>query len=75
MRNVTASTNKVEILYCPDENTEKAELFSLRAPLSGKQLQTAKLFGKKCLVRASLGGVDTTILWDTGSQVSIVGSN
>lgn len=75
MRNVTASTNKVEILYCPDENTEKAELFSLRAPLSGKQLQTAKLFGKKCLVRASLGGVDTTVLWDTGSQVSIVGSN
>ncbi len=43
------------------------------APPTGKQQQAAKLVGKRCLVGASLGGVDTTILWDTGSQVSIVG--
>ena len=75
MRNVTANTSKIEILHCPAEKIEKAELFSLGAPLTGKQRQTAKLVGKRCLVRASLGGVDTTILWDTGSQVSIVGTN
>ncbi|TKS65275.1 Retrovirus-related Pol polyprotein [Collichthys lucidus] len=75
VRNVTASTSKIEVLHCPAENTEEAELFGLRAPLTGKQLQTAKLVGKKCLVRASLGGVDTTALWDTGSQVSMVGNN
>lgn len=69
MKNVTANTSKIEILHCPTENTEKAELLNLRAPLTGKQRQTAKLVGKRYLVRASLGGVDTTILWDTGSQV------
>jgi len=68
----TANTSKIEIRHCPAE--EKAELFSLGAPLTGKQWQTAKLVGKRCLVRASLGGVDTTVLWDTGSQVSIVGT-
>lgn len=51
------------------------DLFNLKTPLTGKQQQTAKLVGKRCLVRASLGRVDTTILWDTGSQVSIVGAN
>ncbi len=45
------------------------------APLTGKQQQAAKLVGKRCLVGASLGGVDTTILWDTGSQASIVGAD
>jgi len=68
MRNTSASTNKIEILIHPAENTDNVDLFSLRA-------KTAKLVGKRCLVRASLGGVDTSILWDTRSQVSIVGMN
>lgn len=75
MRNTSANTSKIEIHSHPAENAENVELFSLRAPLTGKQRQTAKLVGKRCLVRASLGGVDTSILWDTGSQVSIVGTN
>lgn len=54
---------------------DQADLFSLRAPLTGKQRQMVKLVGKRCLVCASLGGVDAGILWDTGSQVSIVGTN
>ena len=54
---------------------DQADLFSLRAPLTGKQRKTAKLVGKRCLVSTSLGGIDTTVLWDTGSQVSIVGTN
>lgn len=70
-RNVTANTSKIEIQSQPSQ----VDLFSLEAPLTGKQRQTAKLVGKRCLVRASLGGVNTTVLWDTGSQVSIVGTN
>ncbi|KAL7842136.1 hypothetical protein SRHO_G00238250 [Serrasalmus rhombeus] len=57
------------------EDETKTDLFSLKTPLTGKQWQAAKLVGKRCQVRASLGGVDTTILWDTGSQVSIVGKS
>ena len=32
------------------------------------------LVGKKCTVQCSLNGVETTALWDTGAQVSIVSS-
>lgn len=74
-KNVSANTSKIEIMLQPEGKMGQADLFSLRAPLTGKQRQTAKLVGKRCLVRASLGGVDTAILWDTGSQVSIVGTN
>ncbi len=75
MKNITANTSKIEILHCPAEIAEKVDLFSLQTPLTGKQLKMAKLVGRRRLVRASLGGVDTTILWDTGSQVSVVGTN
>lgn len=74
-KNASVSTNKIDIRLHHTEDMEKADLFSTNTPLTGKQRQTAKLVGKRCLVRASLGGVDTTILWDTGSQVSIVGTN
>lgn len=46
----------------------------LKSHLNGKQERTAKLVGRRCLVQGSVGGVDTTVLWDTGSQVSIVGA-
>ncbi|KAI4885982.1 hypothetical protein NFI96_028798, partial [Prochilodus magdalenae] len=75
MKKVQSEINKVEAIFHPENDTAGADLFNLRTPLTGKQWQTAKLVGKRCLVRASLGGVDTTILWDTGSQVSIVGRN
>lgn len=39
MKNATASTSKIEILYFPAEYTEKADLLSLGAPLTGKQQQ------------------------------------
>ena len=32
------------------------------------------LVGKRCTVQCSLNGVETTALWDTGAQVSIVSS-
>ncbi len=74
-KNAPVSINKIDIQFQHREDRDKEDLFSLNTPLTGKQQQTAKLVGKRCLVRASLGGVDTTILWDTGSQVSIVGAN
>lgn len=69
-KNASVSTNKIDIRLHHGEDMEKTDLFSVNTPLTGKQRQTAKLVGKRCLV-----GVDTTILWDTGSQVSIVGTN
>lgn len=74
-KNVLANTSKVEITPRLEGKMDQADLCSLRVPLTGKQRQMAKLVGKRCLVCASLGGVDTAILWDTGSQVSIVGTN
>lgn len=71
MKIIIASTSKIEILRCPAETTAKAGHFSLRTPLTSKQLKMAKLVGKG----ASLGGVVTTVPWDTGSQVSVVGTN
>lgn len=44
----------------------------LKTPLNGKQERTAELVGRRCLVQGSINGVETTVLWDTGSQVSIV---
>lgn len=74
-KNVSANTAKIEIMLHSAGKMDQADLFTLKVPLTGKQRQTAKLVGKRCLVRASLGGVDTVVLWDTGSQVSIVGTN
>lgn len=56
MKNVSASTGTIEILPHLEEKMDQADLFSLGSPLTGKQRQTAKLVGKRCLVRASLGG-------------------
>lgn len=73
-KTTTAALNKIEApLHAGSIN--QAGHFHVNALLTGKQQQAAKLVGKKCLVRASLGGVSTTVLWDTGSQVSIVGAN
>ena len=74
-KKISATTNKIEISPHPGGDKDKVDQFTLTAPLSGKQQQAAKLVGKRCLVRAFLGGVDTTVLWDTGSQVSIVGDS
>lgn len=73
-KNVSASTSKIEV-HQPAINLEKADLFSLGVPLTGKQRQAARVVGKRCLVRASLAGVSTTILWDIGSQASTVGAD
>ncbi|KAK7880554.1 hypothetical protein WMY93_032813 [Mugilogobius chulae] len=48
--------------------------FCTTAPLTGKQQQTAKLVGRRCLVQATLNNMNTKVLWDTGSQVSIIGA-
>ena len=41
--------------------------------LSPKEGETvARLVGKKCTVKCFLNGVESTALWDTGAQVSIV---
>lgn len=74
-KNISATTNKIETLLRAEEKMDKDDQFKLKASLTGKQQQTAKLVGKRCLVRASMGGVDTVVLWDTGSQVSIVGAD
>lgn len=66
-KNISATTNKIETLLHPGEKMDNRDPFKLKAPLTGKQQLMAKLVGKRCLVRASIGGVDTTILWDTGS--------
>ena len=58
-----------------DGRKDQVDPFSLRAPLIDKQWQKVKLVGNRCLVCASLGGIDTTVMWDTVSQVSIVGMN
>ncbi|CAI5672713.1 unnamed protein product [Oreochromis niloticus] len=71
----SANSSKIEIILNPEGENHQTDPFSLKAPLTGKQQQMAKLVGKRCQVRGFLGGVDTTILWDTGSQVSIVGTN
>uniref|UniRef100_A0A8C1WAH7 Gypsy retrotransposon integrase-like protein 1 n=1 Tax=Cyprinus carpio TaxID=7962 RepID=A0A8C1WAH7_CYPCA len=68
--NVTSS--KIEITSDIIESLPRAGLSE--APWSNKQEKTASLVGRKCLVKCSLGGVNTSVLWDTGSQVSIVGS-
>lgn len=47
-------------------------MLTSQAPLTRKQERTAKLVGHKSLVQCNLGGILTTVLWDTGSQVSIV---
>ncbi|KAI3363967.1 hypothetical protein L3Q82_001565 [Scortum barcoo] len=73
-KTTTATLNKIEIPL-HSESINQAGHFYLNAPLTGKQQQAARLVGKKCLVRASFGGVSTTVLWDTGSQVSIVGAS
>lgn len=70
-RDTTASTNKIESRVHLGKNTD---LFCTTAPLTGKQHQTAKLVGRRCLVRATMNKVNTKVLWDTGSQVSIVGA-
>lgn len=59
IKNVSARANKIEILLHSEENMDQAGLFSLGVPLTGKQLQTTKLVQKRCLVHASLEGIDT----------------
>lgn len=49
-----------------------AAILTSQTPLTRKQERTAKLVGRKSLVQCNLGGIPTTVLWDTGSQVSIV---
>lgn len=70
-RNTTASTNKIESRAYLGKD---ADVFWTTSPLTGKQHQTAKLVGRRCLVRATMNNVDTRVLWDTGSQVSIIGA-
>ncbi len=74
-KTTAATVNKIKIPLHSEGNADKVDQFNLKGPLTGKQQQAAILVGKKCLVRASLGGVSTTVLWDTGSQVSIMGAD
>lgn len=74
-KNISATTNKIETLLQTGGKMDDVGQFNLKTPLTGKQLKMVKLVGRRCLVQASLGGVDTTILWDSGSQVSIVGAS
>jgi len=68
-KDITASTCKIEI---SSDKLNDVTMLSSQATLSRKQEKTAKLVGRKSLVQCNLGGVPTTVLWDTGSQVSIV---
>ena len=64
-------TSKIEITLtktCAAE-TER------QLPLSRKQERAAKLLGQICLVQCSLDRIKTSVLWDAGLQVSIVGLN
>ena len=68
-KDTTASTCKIEVAT---DRLNYAATLTSQAPLTRKQERTAKLVGRKSLVQCNLGGVPTTVLWDTGSQVSIV---
>ena len=55
------------------ENCERA--CSFPSHLSPKkESKLASIIGKQCLVKAQLNGIEAQILWDTGSQVSLVSS-
>ena len=55
------------------ENCERACSFpSHLSPM--KESKLASIIGKQCLVKAQLNGTEAQILWDTGSQVSLVSS-
>ncbi len=70
-RTVTRVTsNKIEITSDLMENLPIDHL--PEGTWSTKQKKTASLVGRRCMVQCSLGGVNTSVLWDTGSQVSIV---
>ncbi len=70
-RTITRVTsNKIEITSDLMENLPIDHL--PEGPWSTKQKKTASLVGRRCMVQCSLGGVNTSVLWDTGSQVSIV---
>ncbi len=63
------TSNKIEI-NSDLENLLRDHL--AEGPWSTKQKKTASLVGRRCMVQCSLGGVNTSVLWDTASQVSIV---
>lgn len=73
-KKTSATVSKIETLSYTAKRTDTLDQFNPTTPLTGKQQQAANLVGKRCLVRGSLNGVCTTVLWDctTGSQVSIV---
>lgn len=68
-KDTTASTCKIEVAT---DKLNRAATLTSQAPLTRKQERTAKLVRRKSLVHCNLGGVPTTVLWDTESQVSIV---
>lgn len=68
----TATTSKIEITLT---ETCSAAITERQLPLTRKPARAAKLVGHRCLVQCSLDRINTTVLWDVGSQVSIVGLN
>ncbi len=68
-KDTTASTCKIEV---SSVKLNHATVLLSQSPLSKKQEKTAELVGCKNLVHCNLGGVMTTVLWDSGSQVSMV---
>nr|XP_023656141.1 uncharacterized protein LOC111837914 [Paramormyrops kingsleyae] len=70
----TANLNKIDISSSVRGKANSVDIFHTTIPPSGKQQRVTRLVGKRCLVQGSLGGVATSVLWDTGSQVSIVSS-
>ena len=39
------------------------------------QINISRLVGNKCMVDCKLNGIQTKVLWDTGSQISILSSS
>lgn len=68
-KDTTASTCKIDV---SSDKLNHAAMLLTQIQLSRKQEKTAKLVGWKSLVQCNLGGVPTTVLWDTGSQVSMI---
>ena len=57
-----------------NEETEKIKeaCISDRVPPKDKEI-IAQLVGKQCTIKGRINGMDTECLWDTGSQVALIG--